>query len=342
MRVTLKKISQESGVSMTTVSNVINNKTDKVSQETADLVRAVIAKYNYVPNLTARSLATNSSRLIGILYNNIDLNLKFSDPFIGEFLDGFGRAASKNNFYTFIHQLTAIEGIEDLQKQWLFAGFVGIGFNGALASQLTKKVQHPIVFVDTYFKDETNLDCFLVRTNDFKAGYEATEYLITNGHQRIAFLSYIFKDEMPSVIQQRSLGYQQAFIDLISSTGSSVTTLFFNELHFEGIQNAIQEKRITALVVSADNLAIRLISYLKSVDSYHNISIVSFDNIELASVVDPPLTTLSLFQSEKGEQALQVLAATIDKKEDLPKITHIEGHLIERQTVRSINHIDAE
>lgn len=337
MRVTLKKISEEAGVSMTTVSNVINNKTTRVSQETADLVRAVIKKYNYVPNLTARSLATNSSRLIGVLYNNIDLELKFSDPFIGEFLDGFSREATENNFYTFIHQMTSIEDIEELQKQWLFAGFVGVGFNGPLALKLSEKVNHPIVFVDTYFEDEQTLECFVVRTDDFKAGYDATQHLMEKGHTEVAFIGYSFDPKAPSVIQQRYKGFSKAFADALGEAEMTTRTTLYNEFQFEEILHAIQAKQITSLVVSADNLAIRLINYLKLAGAYQNVSIISFDNIELASIIDPPLTTISLFQSEKGEQALKVLAETIDSDTIPLRITHIEGLLVERKTVHPLN-----
>lgn len=337
MRVTLKQISEEAGVSMTTVSNVINHKTTKVSQETADLVRAVIKKYNYVPNLTARSLATNSSRLIGVLYNNIDLDLKFSDPFIGEFLDGFSREATENNFYTFIHQMTSIEDIEELQKQWLFAGFVGVGFSGPRALELTEKVNHPVVFVDTYFENEEDLECYVVRTNDYQAGYDATQYLMANEHQHIGFLGYSFALDVPGVIQKRYEGYQKAIADTFGESARAANTPVYDELEFETIKKAIKAKEITALVVSADNLAIRLISYLKLADAYHDVSIISFDNIELASIIDPPLTTISLFQSEKGEQALKVLAETIDDKTVPLRITHIEGLLVERKTVHPLN-----
>ncbi|MDY4578408.1 MAG: helix-turn-helix transcriptional regulator, partial [Anaerobutyricum hallii] len=67
---TLKDIAKEAGVSMMTVSNVINKKYDRVSQKTIDKVQAVIEKYHYVPNLTARSLTARSSHIIGCILTN--------------------------------------------------------------------------------------------------------------------------------------------------------------------------------------------------------------------------------------------------------------------------------
>ncbi|NLM66984.1 MAG: LacI family transcriptional regulator, partial [Enterococcus sp.] len=64
-RITIKEIAEEAGVSMTTVSNVLNKKTHRVSEETIQLVEEIIKKYNYIPNMNARSLVNSSSRLIG-------------------------------------------------------------------------------------------------------------------------------------------------------------------------------------------------------------------------------------------------------------------------------------
>lgn len=337
MKITLKMISEEAGVSMTTVSNVINNKSARVSKETADHIRDIIKKYNYVPNLTARSLATNSSRLIGVLYNQIDLDLRFSDPFVGEFLDGFSKEATQKNFYTFIHPLTSINEVEELQRQWLFAGFVAIGFNGSRATDLAQSVKHPIVFVDAYFEGQTDENCFVVRTDDYKAGYDATQYLIDNGHQKIAFLGYTFNHSISNVISERYRGFNEAYTAFKKDVESGNSNQLYNEFQFELIKEAIKQEEITALIVSADNLAIRLINYLKTADSYQNISIISFDNIEFASIVDPPLTTISLFQSEKGAQALNILAEKIDEDLTADKITQLEGQLVERKTVCKLN-----
>lgn len=337
MKITLKMISEEAGVSMTTVSNVINNKTARVSKETAEHIQNIIKKYNYVPNLTARSLATNSSRLIGVLYNQIDLDLRFSDPFLGEFLDGFSKEATQKNLYTFIHPLTSMSEVEELQKQWLFAGFVAIGFNGSRAKDLCQRINHPIVFVDAYFEGETDENCFVVRTNDYKAGYDATQYLIDNGHQKIAFLGYTFNHNISNVISERYRGFNDAYTSFKKDVKRDNFNKLYNEFQFELIKDAIKQENITALIVSADNLAIRLINYLKTADTYHNISIISFDNIEFASIVDPPLTTMSLFQSEKGAQALTILAEKIDGAVTPEAITQLEGQLIERKTVYKLN-----
>ena len=86
--ITIKEMAEMLGISTTTVSNVINGKTSEVSQKTAEKVQKLLDEYDYVPNMSAKNLAQNHSRLIGIVlkgrkdkYENI-----FADPFHGELL----------------------------------------------------------------------------------------------------------------------------------------------------------------------------------------------------------------------------------------------------------------
>ena len=68
-KMTLKDIADKAGVSMMTVSNVINGKNSRVSPQTADKINAIIKEYNYVPNLSARSLTRKSSNIIGVIFS---------------------------------------------------------------------------------------------------------------------------------------------------------------------------------------------------------------------------------------------------------------------------------
>ncbi|OYP10383.1 LacI family transcriptional regulator, partial [Lachnotalea glycerini] len=78
---TLKDIAKEAGVSIMTVSNVINGKYSKVSSKTITLIQELVKKYNYVPNLSARSLSMKSSKLIAVFINTYEVKQNlFKDP----------------------------------------------------------------------------------------------------------------------------------------------------------------------------------------------------------------------------------------------------------------------
>ena len=104
----LKEMAEMLGISTTTVSNVINGKTSEVSQKTAEKVQKLLDEYDYVPNMNAKNLAQNHSRLIGIVlkrrkdkYENI-----FTDPFHGELLGALESAIREQGYYMMIYILS--------------------------------------------------------------------------------------------------------------------------------------------------------------------------------------------------------------------------------------------
>lgn len=111
--ITIKEMAEMLGISTTTVSNVINGKTSEVSQKTAEKVQKLLDEYDYVPNMNAKNLAQNHSRLIGIVlkrrkdkYENI-----FTDPFHGELLGALESAIREQGYYMMIYISEDIEEI---------------------------------------------------------------------------------------------------------------------------------------------------------------------------------------------------------------------------------------
>ena len=108
------------GISTTTVSNVINGKTSEVSQKTAEKVQKLLDEYDYVPNMNAKNLAQNHSRLIGIVlkrkkdkYDNI-----FTDPFHGELLGSLEAAIRERGYYMMLYTSEDIDEIVRNVVSW--------------------------------------------------------------------------------------------------------------------------------------------------------------------------------------------------------------------------------
>lgn len=335
MKITIKKIAEEAGVSVTTVSNVINKKAHRVSQDKIDLIESIIKQYNYSPNMNARALVKSSSRLIGLLYFSNHKNLDFSDPFVTEVLEGIERIAKEHNFFTLVHSVTETENIADLQNNWKFDGFIAVGFSQELFKEVNHIVQVPIVFIDTHLekrifeKIERYPNNYFINTNDQKAAFEATTYLLENGKTRIGFLSYTFDHQNTSVIQQRYLGYTEALHNY--SIKADAKLMYTDKDQEQMIEDVT---KFDALLVTADYLAIQFIHKLKQKKLFYEkkISIISFDDIRYAALNDPPLSTVRLDQIKKGEKAMETLVNIVDKHKEEPQITLLNGKLIIRKT----------
>lgn len=339
MKITIKKIAEEAGVSVTTVSNVINNKAHRVSDDKRELIESIIKKYNYSPNMNARALVQSSSRLIGLLYFSQTPRLDFTDPFVAEVLEGIERITKPNGFFTLVHKVTSQKDIEMIQKNWRFDGFIAVGFSQPLFEEVNKSIHVPIIFVDTHLDEkiysrlEVYPNRYFLNTDDYHAALMATDYLIANGHKDIAFLSYGFDIHQTSVVQQRYLGY----LDALKKAKLSVKNdLAYTHNDFEDMLT--DKDHYSAVLVTADYLAIRFLYFLKKHQAYsaEKLSLIGFDDIKYAEFTDPPLTTVKLDQLQKGMMAMQMLVDIIDHKKKVAQLTNLSGELKIRETVKKI------
>ncbi|WP_368251634.1 LacI family DNA-binding transcriptional regulator [Enterococcus sp. 2201sp1_2201st1_B8_2201SCRN_220225] len=337
MKVTIKKIAEEAGVSVTSVSNVINNKAHRVSKEKRELINAIIKKYNYSPNMNARALVQSSSRLIGLLYYSQKPRLDFSDPFVTDILEGIESLAKPQGFFTLVHNVSSVKDIEDIQKNWKFDGLIAVGFNQTLFEKIHESISVPIVFIDTHLDQEfyhniSNYpDRYFINTDDRLMGTTATEFLIENHHQQIAFLSYGFDEQEPSVIQQRYLGYKEA---LKNRHLAFLPELVYTDEEFDKL--LADQKKYTAVFVTADYLAMQFIQFMKKNKAFREIglSVISLDDIKYAQLNDPPLTTIRLDQVRKGRLAMEKIEKLVKEKAEVEQMTVLPGQLIIRETVQ--------
>lgn len=339
MKITIKQIAQEAGVSVTTVSNVINKKAHRVSKDKIELIESIIQKYNYTPNMNARALVQSSSRLIGLLYYSENEHFRFSDPFVTEVLEGIERCAKERGYFTLIHNVTSVADIQSVQRNWKFEGFIAVGVSEEFFEEIDAKIDAPIVFIDTHLSSLRYAELnqpdrrMFINTDDYQAGLTATSFLIGKGHEDIAFLTYPFQPDRTGVIQSRFKGYKEAL--KIAQIDYDGTLVFTNEKEDLPIIAANLD-RFTAIVVTADFLAVELIHYLKEKNLYDQkqTSIISFDDIRYARLNDPPLTTIRLDQVSKGELAMITLSNILEKKEyEADQLKILMGELVVRKSV---------
>lgn len=336
-KITIKDIAKEAGVSISTVSNVLNKRPNKASQATIEKINEVVKKYDYSINLNARSMVTNESGMIGVLYYTEKPEVNFSDPFLSDILTGIEYASKQHHKFILVHGFSDIHDVTSIQQKWSFDGYIVIGAIQAIHDKLTRLIEAPIVFVDTYLEGspiQVNYSRYYIYNNDFEMSKLATQSLINQGHRQIAFVSPVLGKQVAGVVHERFSGYVQT---LKAADISIVDQLFFNE---DEIAIAVDKaKDYTAIIANSDFLAGEMINAWKE----HGItdkSIISFDNSFFSEFLEPKLTTIDLAQKEKGKKAVDVLVASFVTQRSTKEVSHeafyIQGTLVERDSVNQL------
>jgi len=326
--VTIKDIAREANVTPTTVSNVINGNHARVSQNTIDKVMAIIRKYHYVPNQTARSLVSSASRIIGVIipeYVHTPANLA-SDPFQGEILSGIEHAVQQHGYYLMLRSSKGAADIKALLRTWNVDGVLILG----LTAEQANIAKVPTVFIDCRMDDPSVLT---VGLEDRQGGYLATSHLIRKGHRHIGFVSYGIGQS--GVITERFEGYRQA----LREAGLPFSEEHVFETDFQRMMPKLGE--VTALFCAADLLAVELMAFLRQrqIRIPDDISLVGFDDLYISRIVTPALTTIRQDVVQKGMAAVQLLVDAIQDKAIADRRIVLPVRLVERDSVKDISNL---
>ena len=335
---TLKDIAKEAGVSVMTVSNVINGKKSKVSNETIERVQKIIKDLHYTPNLNARSLAKHESRLIAVFVSSyVSQKNVFRDPYVSDLFGEIESVIHENGYYTIIQSVEDPQHAINLLQNWQADGAIFLSDQRENEMKYyTEYCQCPLVFIDS--TNTLKNDYLTIEIDDKKGGYIATKYLIENGHKKIAFAGFI--DEKESVIKERYKGYVKAMQEagLKKFINHIQTPTAYEDGIKCGKEIANKEIDATAVFATADLFALGLVEGAKQNGLIvpKHFSVVGFDNLSLCDFVSPRLTTISQDISHKGRAAVELLLKAIRKEEiDCRRIV-CDVELEEHQTVRKL------
>lgn len=336
-KATIRDVATAAGVSAATVSYVLNGK-KKVSEETRNAVLEIIRQMEYVPDLNARGLSRKDTKLIGVVVPQTEpgSTLMFRNNFYSEILGSIEFHARQNGYHVLISATDVTEDYLKLIQERNLDGVIIIGtYQSEFLSRL-KELEVPVVLVDSYCK----YDWFhAIRIDDEKASYMATKYVLDAGHRKIALVSGILHEN--GVMKKRFKGYQRALADYGISYSNKY--LFEGNVDYDsGVkiarQIAEQEMDITAVVATADIFAIGLIKgfYEAGIRVPEDISVMGFDDLDIAAYLTPGLTTIKQQIVFKGERAVNLL---VQNMED-PNMSKVEEilpvHLIERDSVKEM------
>lgn len=328
---TIRDVAKAAGVSVSTVSRVLNDK-DDVSAETYARVQRVIAELGYSSSLAAKSMRSKRTNVLGILIMDV------SDPFSLELVGGVGHAIRGTEYdlivYSSGHATAQSEPGWECRHLARLNGSITDGMIIATPTIHDLTSPSPIVIIDPHI-DNTLPAVF---ATNLEGAIEVMEYLIGLGHQRIGFIGG--RTDLLSG-QQRQQGYQQALRraslpedpDLIQQgdysrqTGSQCAQKLLTLPNPPTAILAANDQTALGVMDAAQNLGLRI---------PEDLSVAGFDNIPETRFTIPALTTVDQSVNEMGYVAANMLIKLI-QGESLPHKCHrVSTKLVVRDSCRSL------
>lgn len=336
-RVTIKDVAKEAGVSIATVSYVVNN-VDKVKDKTRQKVNSVIERLKYEPNIAARSLVKMKNRIIGIMFSTFLQTVLNESPFFQELISGIEYRCREIGYNTLMITIDSDDKYLEFLKSNTLSGVIILGFVKEEIDEALSTISIPVIKID---QERTDSRFIYLDTEDENGAFLAAEYLIEKGHKNIAILSGGVLTE--HIHAARYKGYKKALLK--HGIELDKEYIFETDMTYEGGKKAAAQiykklHEITAVFCTTDIIALGLIRglYDMGLKVPDNLSVVGFDNIKNSSYFIPELTTISQNIFERGVEMVNILIDASNGVKDFSKYTpstHVK--LIKRESVRKIN-----
>lgn len=340
---TIKDVARQAGVSISTVSRVLNN-TQSVSPELAEKVTSAVEQLGYCANAAARGLRVTQTNRIAIILTSL------SRAFFTSVLEGIHQEASQLGYSLLITEThdniqEEIRAVDLFASQWVDGIILASSAYGT-----DKATLDHIARLDRLFKKDTRIP---VVTLEFplnnphvgavvidheQAAYEAVRYLIRGlGRRHVVHISH---PAWHYIGQKRILGYQRAMENAGFSLDECVV-LEGDYSTYSGHSLTQQMLRrhtpCDAVFCANDQIAVGALKACEEagVSVPEQIAIVGIDDIFTASVVSPSLTTVHVPKHEMGASAMRLLYDMMEENDtDRRKIIKLDYELIERETTR--------
>lgn len=316
-----------------TVSRVMNGNTKEVSDKTSEKIRKIAHEMGYVPNSSARALASRSSRLIAALLQEYDEDYNpLEDSYTSCFLGELARQIKKEGYDLMIHYVKDYSEITYSLKSWNVAGAVFIGMFDESIRKLQEDNHIPLIFTDSYstVRSITN-----VGIDDYAGGELAARHFLENGHRNLAFYGPEVLDN--GVVTHRMRG----FVTVLREAGISLPPENFMDLGVKDLGAALKrlcsgKNPVTGIFTTADNCAYRIYSeaYRMGIRVPDDLSVIGFDDLNMSAMITPPLTTIRQDIKKKAAVTCDLLMKHIRETDPPAENIIMNVELVERGSVR--------
>lgn len=334
---TIKDIAKECGVSISTVSRVLNGRPD-VREEVRQRVLDCMQQHNYIPNNTARDLVKTSSDTVGLVVRGV------SNPFYTNIIKTIQQEIDRAGYTLVMHQLHSgedeIKYGAIMEREKKLRGLIFLGGRSDYTESEIALLNVPFVCC-SYTNNYGNLSenqYSSVSIEDEETAFRAVESLYRMGHRRIAAL--LSEKDDRSVSELRYSGYLRALRtygvepddDLVACAGS-----FDMPDAYRAVRMLQQGKEFTALFCISDSMAIAAMRALKDCGRSvpEDCSVIGIDGLEMAEYTDPRLTTLSQPMEMMGQESVRTLVSLIEGRSAHKQIT-VQASLKAGGSVRPI------
>ena len=335
MTATIKDVARMAGVSISTVSRVIND-SKPVSPESRRKVLKAIDELGYKPNEVARSLVTKKSNLIGVIVNDI------GNPYVDQILRGIEEVG---RMYDYDIVLCSSYGDADTELKFIqlllrkqAEGLILVSeILNKPALEYMKDTKVPFVYLNRHYEV---LDIPTVKINNESASKKVMDYLISKNHKNILYVSEdkdlettVEKYKLETYIKSMENIEMEPIIYKID--GNKINDGYS---HGKQVLDLINKKDISGVFCSHDELAIGLISYLydEGIKVPDDVSFVGYGDIGLASIYRPKLTTIREPYYDFGAVAIRRILKDIKGEPIEEQTINLPVQLIVRESVKEI------
>ena len=313
----IRDVARHAGVSTATVTRVLSGRTP-VSDDLTARVKRAAAELRYVPNGVARSLSRGRTHLLGLLVSDI------ANPFSAQVARGLEDEAAKDGY----HVLVGSSDFDPDREGELLSSFAArtvdavalLSVSGATeAMQKLQDTQMPLVFVDR--RPSNDVRAPVIRIDNLAAAHDAVGYLIRLGHRDLAMIS---GPPVFTTASQRLKGFRVA----CAEAGLRVRDECVREgfLGIEGGYAATREvlaltPRPTALFSFNNMLAVGALRALREAEVVvpRDLSLITFDDMDLFPFVDPPITAIAQPAYQIGAEAARTLISLLSGNQFVPR-----------------------
>ncbi|GEK88434.1 transcriptional regulator, LacI family [Alkalibacterium putridalgicola] len=332
--VTIYDIAEHAGYSIATVSKALNNK--KVSEKARRKIMEAVEELHYTPNSSARTLATNKSWMIGVVFGE-NLGIGIAHPFFSQVIEGFKKHVELYNYdLLFVSRHMGLQ--QETYKHLLHRGVDGIVIIQSHGEDEISQVDH---MIPTVYIDRPTDEPGTVYSDNHAGSRLAVNHFVENGHTKIA---HIRGNQTTFAGIERAKGFEKA----MKEQGLTVRDEYLVDGGFysqaggrEAMIRLLSLKdRPTAVYVAGDEMAIAAMKVTKEwgLRVPEDISFIGFDDIKIAQHVDPALTTIRQDKELIGQKAAIILLDKINSIDPTQEVDKkmVPVSLIKRDSVHRL------
>lgn len=341
MACTLSDIARETGYSVSTVSRVLHDNSNryKIREDTKEKIRGVARALGYTPNKIARGLRLNRTHQIGIIVADL------ANPFFATMVKSISKEARKSGYSIIVCDADENTHVEEESLKTLLENRV----DGLLIAPVGLERAHlvnflndstPFVLLDRLYD---GLPADSVSVDNVKGAYAATQHLLQNGHQRVAIVQ-----GLPGTYA--NTGRVQGFRQALADGGIELREEYIVGDDFGALNGFLGTKQLlhlpeppTAIFAAGDLIALGVLDALREehVLVPKDVALVTFDDPGFAPHLSPPLTAVEQPIEQMGEMGMRLLLRRLRDPASEPRHILLEPRLIVRESVAHPATVDA-